>query len=396
MTPRIRLKALARAAARLAVGMLLGLVILEGLLRVNPGLLLSGMALPSPADPRVEVREYDIRLSDADVFFWMPERIRPIPPEADAVEAWVRFETDEIGFVNAAPVPDEVDVVVLGRSYSLGAQAETPWPRLLAAREGWRVLNLSQAGSGLDIKLGYLRRFGVPRNPDWVVLEELPSMDVLGYEETPGLVVGRLVAPVIRELSRRLQPSASQVGAQQVYPITVSLPGGSQEAVFFDHYVSALSARREDIVGSRSWSAFRDDLQSIVDLVQETGSCLALLYAPTNVEVYFALATDIAQLRPAVAGLPSWHLEATGELVLDRTRTADVELLRSQVSVARGLLRELAQELGLVFIDPTDAMMEAVLAGQTPFMQYDTHWSSLGHELVASLVAHELVAADCP
>jgi len=396
LPPRLRIKALMRAAATLAAGTLLGLALLEVVLYINPSLLLPGMAVPSPSDPRLEVREYDVRLSDADVFFWMPDRIRPISPEGDAVEARVRFETDELGFANAAPLPDEVDVVVLGRSYSLGAQAETPWPRLLVKRYGWRVMNLSQPGSGLDTKLSYLRRFGLPRNPTWVVLEVLPSMDVLGYEDTPALVVRRLVAPVVRESFRRLEVAASPVSAPPMYPIALSLPGGDQELVFFDHYVSAVSAGRGDITVSRSWSLFQDDLREMIDLVHEAGSCMAMLYAPTNVEIYFSLAGEADQLLPVVEGLPIWHLNGRGELALDRTTDPDVETLRSRVFVMRDLLREVAREQGLVFIDPTDAMIEAVLAGPTPFMRYDTHWSAVGLEIVASLVDNGLADANCP
>jgi hypothetical protein len=41
------------------------LAVLEGILRVNPGLLLRGMALPAPVDPPITTRDYDDN-SDAD------------------------------------------------------------------------------------------------------------------------------------------------------------------------------------------------------------------------------------------------------------------------------------------------------------------------------------------
>lgn len=383
-----------RAAFRLAGGTLLSLGFLELLLRVNPALLPHGIALPAPADPRLAVQEYDVRSSDADVFYWMPERIRPVPPTRDIVEARVRYETDEFGFPNQGPIPVRVDVVVLGRSYSLGAQAVRPWVRSLAADTGWRVLNLSQAGGGPDIKRAYLRRFGLPREPRWVVVEVLPSMDILGYREAPASMLQRLPVPIIQDLARRFRGRPQT--AEAFYPLEISLPGRTRELVFFDYYVSAISPTRQQIQASRSWSAFREVTIETRDLVEGTGACMALLYAPTNAEIFIPLASDPSQLLPVVHDLPTWRLGSQGDLVLDRSRPASVAALQERATVARELIHDLADELGLVMIDPTDSMRALVEAGGTPFMSLDTHWSARGHALVASSVARALSGAGCP
>ena len=124
------------AFLRLTCGLVLGLALLELTLRANATLLMRGMGAPAPVDEPVMVSRYTIRLSDADLYYWSPKLIRPIPPGEDRIEAEVRFETDEFGFPNAAPLPLRVDMMVLGRSFSLGAQAAAPWPRLFAGQTG--------------------------------------------------------------------------------------------------------------------------------------------------------------------------------------------------------------------------------------------------------------------
>jgi hypothetical protein len=50
----------------------------------------------------------------------------------------------------------------------------------------------------------------------------------------------------------------------------------------------------------------------------------------------------------------------------------------------------------MVFIDPSERMAAAVSADLDPFMGYDTHWSAVGHEIVAQLVAEMLGQGTCP
>src|SRR5688500_8015638 len=175
-----RLTRLALACLQLTLGLGLGLLLLEVILQLNPSLLLRGMAAAAPIESPLTVRQYSVRLSDADLFFWHGSVIRPIAEDDNLVEAEVDFRTDEFGFANHAPSGPTAEVVILGRSYSLGAQAAHPWPQQLAQLTGRAVTNLSQAAIGIDAKHSYLRRFGLARQPRWVILEVLPSMDLLG------------------------------------------------------------------------------------------------------------------------------------------------------------------------------------------------------------------------
>jgi len=384
------------AAVKLGLGVGLALLLLEWVLRANPGLLLHGMALPAPADPPLTLQLYAVRSSDADTFFWMRDRIRPIRPDEDQVEALVRFETDEYGFPNVGPVPADVDVVVLGRSYSLGAQASQPWPRALAERARIRVLNLSQAGSGIGQKTLHLRRFGLPRSPRWVVVEVLPSMDIIGFGRPEPLLIQRLVFPMMQYFARAmLHGSAPSPGALPIYPLQISMRGGDAQLVFFDDYLAALTVGREELTASGQWTQFTQGLVELTALARSRSACVALLLAPTKETVYLPLAAEPAQLEPALEGCGGWSLSGSGWLVPYSADVVSPGALQANAPGAGEALGEFSARQGILFLDPTSRFVDAVLAGGEPFMRYDTHWSALGHRLVADMVAEGLAEGGC-
>jgi hypothetical protein len=356
------------------------------------------MALPSPIDPPISVQAYDVHYSEADLFYWHPDLIWPIPPGADNLEARVRFETDEFGFPNAAPLPPRVEVVVLGRSYSMGAQAADPWPRRLAAQTGWPVLNLSQGGSGLDTKEAYLVRYGLPRQPSWVILEILPSMDVLEYRGAPShLLIQQLPFPVAQSLLRQLGPNDEpSFASQPIYPLAVDVPGRTLQLVFFSQYLSSLTVDQEALTASQQWVDYRRRLLQVVHVAREHSACVALLYVPTKESIYVSLAERPSQLAPILAGWSPWRLNSARYLYQDPQSQATLSAMQANASAARDVLAAFAQDQRLPFIDPTERMTEAALGGEDPFMAYDTHWSAAGHRIVAGLVAETVQNGSCP
>ncbi len=385
------------AFAKLTLGLLLGLALLEVTLRADPALLLHGMGVPAPVDAPVTVSRYTVHLSDADLFLWSPELMRPIPAEQDQVEAEVRFETDEFGFPNAAPLPAQAEVVLLGRSYSLGAQAAQPWPRLFVEQTGWRVVNLSQTGAGIDLKRDYLRRFGWLRRPRWIILEVLPSMDVAGPAATDPLLIQQLPFPVLQSLARRLRPpAAAQPQPDGLYPLAMDIPGRTASLTFFYYYLSYLTIDREMLAGSATWADYAEAVRALVREAREHSACVALLYAPTKENIYLPLAAHPVQLNVLRTSTTAYRLAVSGELILDSSLPVNVGRLPANASAARQVLADFARAEGLPLVDPTDALQRAALAGAEPFMHYDTHWSALGHQIVARAVADALRNAPCP
>jgi len=386
------------ALFRLILGIVLGLLLLEIILRYNPPLLsgLRGLGAPAPMDTPLTVNTYDVYFSDGDQLFWRPDLVRPIPPGADRLEAHVRLETDEFGFRNTPPLPAKADIVVLGRSFSLGAQTSSPWPTPLADQTGWVVLNLSQPGSSPEVKLDYLTRYGLPRHPRWVVVEVEPPIDSINYRPSLPLLIQILPIPLAQEWIRRFYGVTDFFTADPIYPLAVDLPGRTLQLTCCINYLDALTLTRQDWQQSRGWQEFTSALNKLAEEAKRNSACTAILYAPTKPEIYFPLALDPSQLEPALRDLVPLHLDQNREVVQDSARSPDILEMRANALAARDALAAYARENNLLFIDPTDRMVQTVLGGEDPFMVYDSHWNILGNTLVAQSVLDSLDAAECP
>jgi hypothetical protein len=392
----IRLRRFVLALIYLITGTIFGLLFLEAILRCNPTLLQRGLALPFPVDHPLTIQTYDVRYSDADVFHWRPDLIRPVPEAADWLESHVIFETDEFGFRNSGPIPPDVDAVVLGRSISLAGHLAQPWPDLLAGRLNWQVFNLSQPGSGVQVKRSYLERFGLPRRPRWVIVEVVPSIDLLGDHTAPSSISRQMVVPVLQQLARRWLPNQPVAADRAIYPLPVDILGRTIDLTCCLHYLDFFSLDRQTLEQSRDWANYRTELLKIVDAARSNNTCVALLYAPTKPDVYFPIALDPNQLNPALRDILPFHLDPDGWVGPDPGGVLSIGDIRQNALVGRDLVKSFARENDLTWIDPNDALVQSILEGQDPFLVYDSHWNQLGHQIVAGVVAEALQEAACP
>lgn len=378
-------------------GLTLGLVVLNLILYLNTGLLLRGMSAPAPVDPALIDKRYDVYQSDGDLFYWQSDQIRPLPPDNDRLVAQVHYYTDEFGFPNQAPLPAQVDMIVIGRSYSMGAQSGYPWVRQLEALTGLKVLNLSQTGSGIQVKKQHLERFGLSRHPRWVILEVLPSMDIIGYSPDNLPLLAASVFPVVQTFVRHYaqRPQGSHP-MEPIYPIALDLRGETIAFSEYNPYLAALSVDPTLLQDSQNWALFRQDMQETIEAARKQGACAAILYAPTKSEVYIPLLQSPDQLESILNIMSTWELDNQTWLVQDHSRSPRITDFTRNAGSARLLVKRFAQETGILLIDPTEQMAQAMLQGDPPFLEYDTHWSLTGHRIVASVVAEALRTYTCP
>ncbi len=392
-----RISNLVIAFATLIFGLMLAFIALEMLLRLNPELPLRGMGVLVPIDAPIKEDSYDIYTSDADLFYWQADLMQPVAPEADRLEAQVDYFTDEFGFPNRPPTPSVVDIVILGRSYAMGAQSSQPWARQLMDLTGMQVLNLSQTGGGIDLKHEYFRRFGLPRKPRWVILEVLPSMDILGYAPHPAWMIHGISLPLIQNFAQRaVGTTSSSQPAHPVFPIIANL--NDQDVMFTDfiYYLSALTVDHETLQASRNWEDFREDATELIQEAWQNAACVVLLYAPTKSEVYLPLIDESELFNPVLDHLQTWALDDRMQFVQTHAHLRSADQLVANAASARSLLASFAKETGVALIDPTEAMMQSILDQQQPYMIYDTHWSLTGNQLVAKAVADLIMHSTCP
>ncbi|MFN8418127.1 MAG: hypothetical protein U0528_02595 [Anaerolineae bacterium] len=385
----------ARRSAQLILGIVVGLALLEGTLRLNPTLLVRGIGIAATVDQPITSQQYDVRYSDADVFYWIASQIQPIPPEKDLIEAHVEYEVDEFGFPNLAGAPDHPDVAIFARSYAQGAQVQTSWARHLQEDNGWQVLNLAQPGAGINLKMEIYQRYALTLHPRWLVIEVLPSLDIMGYASTDPLLIQRMVVPVIQAFARPSGVPSNGKSTTPIYPLATSVHGHAYALTMYPFDLFALTATRQNVEQSNSWYIFRADLLKFVKLAQEQGSCVALLYSPTKPSVFLPLLDDVTALNPVLTDSWVWKLNNAGDLVQDKSERPDFKVMAQNGADMRALLAQTTAELGITFVDPAEAMSAAILNGSNAFMEYDTHWSAAGHGIVADQVTQTLQTAPC-
>ena len=384
-------------------GLLLGAAALEAILRLNPALLFGEMSAPVPLHPPLQTIVYDVYASDGNIYHFQPKLVRPILPGEDRIEAHVTYQSDEFGFRNPAPLPPEMDIVVLGRSFTLGAEVDQPWPALLAGQTHFQVLNLAKSFSNAATKEQLFRKYGLPRRPWLVIIEVAPLLDVLEYEPLEyepaadgQLYVHEMLFPLgqtflIRAFAGALVPKDENA----VLPLPVRLVSGREELLTsFVDGVSALDLDSETVRRSSNWTGFQDDLLALTGLIRAHGACVAWHYAPTKLEIYLPLLADPNELAPLLPHLYTWQLDEHNRLVKDNSAAPDLLAMRANVGAMRDLLAELAAQNGVIWIDPGPALSQAALE-ESPYLRYDSHWNALGHQVVAQARADHL-SGGCP
>lgn len=391
------LKPLFKALGNLTVGSLFGLILFALCVRTNAQLLLKGMALENPNAPPVTVSQYVVHQSDADVFYWQADLIEKPEGKDDRIEARVTYYIDELGFPNQGPIPAKVDGVILGRSFSMGAQAERTWHRILAEQEDLQILNLSQTGSDIYVRQKHLEAYGLPRKPRWVVSEITPALDVIAASPAEKPLLTNLSTAVIFTLYRRMSAgSASPAGGDFLFPIQVELPGRQVELSIYLPYLQALAVDSDTFEDSVEWQAYSAGLEVLFSTIKSNGACPVLLFTPTKSNVYLPLLQDAPQFTPVLEHISTWVLDEQERLVESRIHPDGVAALVENSRRQRAILERFAAEQGALFVDPTDLMIAAVKAGEDPFMSYDTHWSAAGHRIVSRAVYNAVLKAGCP
>jgi lysophospholipase L1-like esterase len=163
----------------------LTLAVAEGLLRLAPGLLTEEAAVHMHWREMGFARDDDgetLVVDDADLGFrYLPHRTGHLRRGDFAFS----FTTDEHGFRNASPWPEQADIVVVGDSmgFSFGVGDEVAWTSLVQeALPETTLLNLSVIGTGPQQYLEVLQRHGFALEPELVLFSLFPGNDLTDAE----------------------------------------------------------------------------------------------------------------------------------------------------------------------------------------------------------------------
>lgn len=286
----------------------------------------------------------------------------------------VSFTRDAHGFRNAEPWRPDPEWVILGDSFTAAEAIAEPYWRGLADS----MLILGAPGTGTIQQQRLFDAFVKPRPGQLVALAYFGGND-LNDNQTDMARDSAGLTPADSVWSERSPQEFSVVFHLLLYARdALAMPSGADchypqlaqteppaPVAFYDEHVLALIPDKPTMLASESWRITRDSIAGIAQSIAAGGARFLLMYIPQKAELY-------------------WHyLDAAAKRTLLTAADGSETVLEidANLNVQRDLLRELAAELGIDFLDFSPALAAAISAGQSPYFYADTHWNQAGHDI---------------
>jgi hypothetical protein len=313
---------------------------------------------------------------------------------------------DSIGFCNPErddPHRSRIDVVALGDSFGCSILLDfgAIWVSQIAARTGLPVLNLGRGGIGPYEYVQLLMNFGLPKNPEVVVMQIYEGNDLRDsrryHEHVEAARSGRklyqdagdrrrdaidyervLDVPIVRH-SRAMNLIIVAV-SEGVAGLARLAAGDTRSSENF-RYVIGFPERR---VGMNVQNADESEVRQ----------ARAVRAGPIDLNVFDGALERLAELAekhdftPLVTYAPSAHT-AYGEIVEFEDDSLR-ELMPWMSETQRTYLRRRCEELGLEFLDLTPSLQRAArMLGPDRLLYYpvNIHWTAEGNRVVSETVA---------
>ena len=376
--------------ARYTVIALITLLLLEAALQIAflqlPGALImrmpqyrqrAGFRLPAehgareyPAGQRVDI---DVTARSGDLFALTclsPADPPPFEPYR------VQYSRDGHGFRNDEPWSDEPELVVIGDSFTAAESVARPFWQGVAES----TLSLGLPGSGTLEQQRLFDAFVAPRQPADVVLAYFSGNDLSDSQRY--LDLQRLSLSfaqldhqgkqlwdysVLFHLALALRDSMARSANDDCpYPLFAETEPPSPLAFYAD-FLPVLALGSKTLQASEVYQQTRRSIAEMAQTARDMGSRFALMYIPQKAELYWQhlSAADKAKLA---------------SLALQAGESVRADQIDTNHSAQRDLLRDLAHELDIGFIDTSSPLAQAIEDGAAPYFFADTHWNQLGHD----------------
>ena len=289
----------------------------------------------------------------------------------------VRFTRDQHGFRNEEPWNEDLDLVVLGDSFTAAEAIRNPfWTGLSDS-----MLSLAFPGSGTIEQTLLLEAYGLPLQPDTVVLayfagNDLSDNRVFLEMRRQGMSIADRVhqnrSPfeylVTVHLALYLRDAIHKASISDCHYPQVAGTDPAMPVAFFDEMLPPLALDAEAL---RASDMFQATLTSIVEMSQdlnERGIRFVMMYIPQKAELFWPYLN--AESKRAIAP----HLTENFSPIAP-------EMIDQNISAQRDLWLSVALEQRIEFLDLTPALRLAIENGNSPYFFADTHWNQLGHDL---------------
>jgi len=325
--------------------------------------------------PAWQVVEYDVTPLTGDLFTLTCLE----PRDAQPIDNYkVSFRRDGHGFRNAEPWPDDVDTVVIGDSFTDAELIQRPFWQGISDT----VLALGMRGSGTLEQQQLFEAYGLPRSPETLVVAFFAGNDLRDNESTASMIRKHLTwydryiqdsephefLVVLRTLHWIVELTLPNKEIWCHYPyFTITDPPAP--IAFYHRFVRRIGENAASIMQREGLTLTRSSLSEMNTTLQANDGELILMYIPSKPELYWKYLD--AQTKRRIIDHESRRFD----------NMPQVSEIDENVSDQRDLMRGLAEELGISFLDLTPALDEAIRSGQSPYFFADTHWNQQGHNI---------------
>jgi hypothetical protein len=365
---------------------------------------LSGITRRRQAD-----RRWEMQRTDAPG----PARTYPDAPPGFP-DAEIVLTTDADGLRNLE-LGARWDVVVSGDSFAEGSMVsdDEVWSARLAAALGRRVRNVAMSGATPEVYLNNLLAFGragaprlavvsvyegndfKPHEPVQVALpgsgasSEGPSARLaawrrLAFEDSP--LRARLKRTLLGSLGplRREAPIPPDPGLSWM-PIEIEGPAGRHHYAFEPKALLRLLVQRERFESSPAWTDNAAAFRAIARWAQAEGVALLFVYVPSKPHVVMPLVLD--RISPEA-------LRAFAAFQARKLPPAErfAEQVARELDTTERVFLDFCAAEALRCVSATEALRGEIAAGRQVYFTYDQHWTRLGHEVAADLLARRIRA----
>lgn len=330
-------------------------------------------ALEYPAGERVA---FDVTREAGDLYRLTCLSSASAPPFADYN---VSFTRDGHGFRNLEPWPAQVDVAVLGDSFTAAEAIVEPFWRGISNS----MLVLGLPGSGTLEQQRLYEAYAKPRRPRALILAYFAGNDIMDnltyYENTrAGLTWADLSwrgrqpweFSVVFHLLLLARDQLLAPAAECHYP-QIANSSSPTPVAFFDRFLPLLALDEATLAASEMWRVTRASIEELAHSQEADNARLVLMYIPQKAELYW----DYLERESKQAILDG---------IAPPNEGIGIEEIDANLSTQRNLLSGLAAELGIALLDLRAPLNAAISAGQAPYFFADTHWNQLGHDIVRS------------
>lgn len=317
---------------------------------------------------------------------------------------WFVFETDEMGFPNSeAKWHDEYDIIVTGDSFTVRT-APVTWIERLGELSGDSILTLGAQSWGPLNQEQAVLKYGLDKNPDWVVLLYFEGNDLLNVQQylerqDSGMDwreydfqgvpwTRRLLTPyLLRHIGERFSTDEEASPQEVIFPMTVTTDVGEIETVLKFPHLLPISADYETLQNSDEWQAASRSLLRLDEVVRQIDGRFLLVYVPSKEHVYWSRFWDEVDVNHILERTVTVTLSEgeNGRLQFDPTylsydRFNDIHNDQEQ------LVSDFATEHDIEFLNLTPIFIQQMIERGELFHFADTHWNQAGNDLAAEVI----------